>query len=68
MANLIYKSTTVYKTVTGTDSVQFVGTLSSNLLRIENHLKNLHVVQASSEHEPMKLNVSEQFESIFNNK
>lgn len=46
----IYKSICNYGTENGEFSVQFIGSLSDNLNKIDNHLKNLRVVHASGTH------------------
>ena len=58
----IYKSICNYGTENGEFSVQFMGSLSDNLRRIDNHLKNLKVVHASGVH----TDITKDFLSIIN--
>lgn len=64
----IYKVTTTYKTAQGTFTEQHIGTLLDCLKAAQNHGRGENVLEISGVYEPLKLNVTDKFLSIFNNK
>lgn len=64
----IYKVTTTYRTDRGEFTEQYVGTLTDCLRASENHGRGQKILQIKSDYEPLVLNVTDKFLSIFNNK
>lgn len=65
MPQTIYKVTTTYRTAQGTFTEQHIGTLLDCIRAAQSHGRGHNVLEISGVYEPLILNVTDKFISIF---
>lgn len=65
MPKAIYKVTTTYRTAQGEFTEQHIGTLEDCLIAAQSHGRGENVLEISGVYEPLILNVTDKFLSIF---
>jgi len=65
MPRSIYKVTTTYRTAQGEFTEQHIGTLEDCIIAAQSHGRGHNILEISGVYEPLILNVTDKFLSIF---